>query len=150
MGRSATRSPPFRSPERLNAAVGSPRPQVGSSRTCAAARAGRICFVIGIPIPAMFARSTKTLTSRIAKLPWCERLFPPDFFHGSGRLDSVRDYKGDRSAFAPLRTEAAVMYSPTVPLLAATPPPLPELLLVDAEEVTARYVAPLREKFRVT
>ena len=42
------------------------------------------------------------------------------------------------------------MYSPTVPLLAATPPPLPELLLVDAEEVTARYVAPLREKFRVT
>jgi two-component system, NtrC family, response regulator PilR len=41
------------------------------------------------------------------------------------------------------------MYSPSVP----TSPllsPLPELLFVDSEEITARYVAPLREKFRVS
>lgn len=44
------------------------------------------------------------------------------------------------------------MYSPSIPSPTSPVPavPLPELLFVDNEEMTSRYVAPLREKFRVS
>lgn len=42
------------------------------------------------------------------------------------------------------------MYSPSITPSTTSPAPLPELLFVDNEEMTSRYVAPLREKFRVS
>jgi DNA-binding response OmpR family regulator len=42
------------------------------------------------------------------------------------------------------------MHTATAPGTLATPTATPELLIVDREEVTSRYVAALREKYRVT